>query len=197
LPRGNQVYLEKLDGVGRPTLGRSRTAGSDVKEAQDGNQQGRGHWNARRRSGAGGAPASARTLTVSVDSFKNGGMMDNKFAFCVPSAQGHTTGGPNLSPSISWSKGPRGTKSYAIILYDTDSPAEQREKMDKEGMTLTAVPRRNFYHWVLVDIPANLVFLKEGADSNARRFTASRRHPRPPACAALMTTPKSQPQTTR
>ena len=68
------------------------------------------------------APASARTLKVSVDAFKNGGMMDNKFAFCAPSAQGHTTGGPNLSPSISWSKGPRGTKSYAIILYDTARP---------------------------------------------------------------------------
>lgn len=115
------------------------------------------------------APASARTLKVSVDAFKNGGMMDNKFAFCAPSAQGHTTGGPNLSPSISWSKGPRGTKSYAIILYDTDSPAEQREKMNKEGMTLTAdVPRRNFYHWVLADIPGNVTSLKEGADSNAR-----------------------------
>ena len=115
------------------------------------------------------AAAPAHSLKVSVDSFKNGGMMDNKFAFCVPSAQGHTTGGPNLSPSISWSKGPRGTKSYAIILYDTDSPAEQREKMNKEGVTLTAdVPRRNFYHWVLVDIPGTVTSLKEGADSNAR-----------------------------
>jgi phosphatidylethanolamine-binding protein (PEBP) family uncharacterized protein len=55
------------------------------------------------------APASARTLKVSVDTFKNGGMMDNKFAFCAPAAQGHTTGGTNLSPSISWSKGPRVT----------------------------------------------------------------------------------------
>jgi len=115
------------------------------------------------------APATARTLKVNVDSFKGGGIMDNKFAFCIPAAQGHTTGGSNLSPGISWSKGPRGTKSYAIILYDTDSPAEQREKMNKEGMTLTEdVPRRNFYHWVLVDIPANVTSLKEGADSNAR-----------------------------
>jgi Raf kinase inhibitor-like YbhB/YbcL family protein len=114
-------------------------------------------------------PASARTLKVSVDSFKNGGIMDNKFAFCAPAAQGHTTGGANLSPSISWSKGPRGTKSYAIILYDTDSPAEQREKMNKEGITMTAdIPRRNFYHWVLVNIPANITSLKEGADSSAR-----------------------------
>ena len=36
-------------------------------------------------------------------------------------------------------------------------------------MTLTAdVPRRNFYHWVLADIPGNVTSLKEGADSNAR-----------------------------
>jgi len=34
-------------------------------------------------------PASARTLKVSVDSFKNGGAMPNKYAFCVPAAQGH------------------------------------------------------------------------------------------------------------
>lgn len=114
-------------------------------------------------------PASARTLKVSIDSFKSGTMMPNKFAFCVPATEGHTTAGPNISPSISWSKGPRGTKSYAIILYDTDSPAEQREKMNKEGMTLTSdVPRKTFYHWVLVDIPPNVTSLKEGAESNAR-----------------------------
>ena len=112
---------------------------------------------------------AAPSLKVSVGSFKNGAMMPNKFAFCVPAPQGHTTGGPNLNPSISWSKGPRGTKSYAIVLYDTDSPAEQREKMNKEGETLTAaVPRRNFFHWILVDIPPNVTSIKEGADSNAR-----------------------------
>jgi Raf kinase inhibitor-like YbhB/YbcL family protein len=113
--------------------------------------------------------ASAASLKVSVDSFKNGKTIPNKYAFCVPAAQGHTTGGPNISPSISWSKGPRGTKSYAIILHDTDAPAEQREKMNKEGMTLTsAVPRKTFFHWVLVDIPASVTSLKEGSESNAR-----------------------------
>ena len=114
-------------------------------------------------------PAYAKTLKVSVDSFKNGATIPNKYTFCVPAAQGHTGPGPNISPKISWSKGPAGTKSYAIILHDTDAPAEQREKMNKEGMTLTsAVPRRNFFHWVLVDIPPSVTSLAEGAESTAR-----------------------------
>jgi Raf kinase inhibitor-like YbhB/YbcL family protein len=120
-------------------------------------------------AGLAAAPASARELKVSVDTFKNGEMMPNKYAFCAPAAQGHTTPGANFSPSISWSSGPRGTKSYAIILYDTDSPAEQRDKINKEGVSITsAIPRRTFFHWVLVDIPPNIRSLKEGADSDAR-----------------------------
>jgi len=113
--------------------------------------------------------ASAASLKVQVDSVKTGGMLANKFAFCMPAAQGHTTGGPNINPSIKWSKGPRGTKSYAIILYDTDSPAEQREKMNKEGETLTAAVKRKIYnHWVLVDIPAGTRSIKEGTASHER-----------------------------
>jgi Raf kinase inhibitor-like YbhB/YbcL family protein len=116
-----------------------------------------------------GLSASAGTLEVSVDSIKDGKMLPTKYAFCMAAALGHATGGPDISPSISWSKGPAGTKSYVIILHDTDSPAEQREKMNKEGETLTsAVPRRNFFHWILVDIPANVTSVAEGADSNAR-----------------------------
>lgn len=115
------------------------------------------------------APAAAATLKVHVDSFKNGGMIPNKYVFCAPAADGHFSPGANINPSVSWSKGPRGTKSYAIILYDTKSPAEHRDLMNKDGVTLTAdVKRHNFYHWILVDIPANVTSIKEGADSNAR-----------------------------
>jgi Raf kinase inhibitor-like YbhB/YbcL family protein len=115
------------------------------------------------------APAAARALKVHVDTIKNGDMLANKYAFCAPAAQGHTTGGGNINPSISWSKGPRGTKSYAIILYDPQSPAEHREMMNKDGVTMGAdVKRHNFYHWVLVDIPKDVTSIKEGADSSAR-----------------------------
>ena len=115
------------------------------------------------------APAEAATLKIKVDSVKSGGMIANKYAFCVAAAQGHAKGGANINPSVSWSQGPKGTQSYAVVLFDTDSPKEQREKMNKEGETLTAaVPRQTFYHWVLVDIPANVTSVAQGEDSNAR-----------------------------
>jgi len=116
------------------------------------------------------APAtSAESLKVKVDSVKSGKMIPDKYTFCVPMAQGHAGPGPDISPHISWSKGPRGTASYAVILNDTDSPKENRDKMNKEGMTVPSTSaRQTFYHWVTVDIPANVTSLKEGNDSTAR-----------------------------
>jgi Raf kinase inhibitor-like YbhB/YbcL family protein len=114
-------------------------------------------------------PASAATLKVKVDAINDGQMLTNKYAFCAPAAQGHTAPGMNINPSISWSKGPRGTKSYAVILSDSDSPAEHREMMNKEGVTMTAdIKRQDYFHWVLADIPPSVTSIKEGADSNAR-----------------------------
>lgn len=112
--------------------------------------------------------ASAKTLKVSVGSVKSGKMIPNKYAFCVPAAQGHVAAGPNISPSIKWSKGPRGTKSYAIIVTDPDVPTI-RDNMNKEGVTVAAsIPRRIFYHFVLVDIPPNVRSLAEGAEAKGR-----------------------------
>ena len=126
--------------------------------------------------------ASAATLKVHVDSIKSGGMIPDKYAFCMPAAQEHVRAGGDVSPSISWSKGPKGTQSYAVILNDTDSPKTNRDKMNKEGMTVPSTSeRQTFYHWVLVDIPPNVRSLKEGADFDRARCarqdgTGSSRH---------------------
>jgi phosphatidylethanolamine-binding protein (PEBP) family uncharacterized protein len=116
------------------------------------------------------APAAIATeLKVNVDSIKNGGVIPNQYRFCVPAEQGHVAPGPDKSPGISWSKGPAGTKSYVITLTDIDNAAEQREKLNKEGMTVSAsAARRTVFHWVLVDIPANVTSLPEGAESEGR-----------------------------
>jgi Raf kinase inhibitor-like YbhB/YbcL family protein len=113
--------------------------------------------------------ASAASLKVKVASIKTGGMVPDKYTFCMPAAQGHAGPGANISPPISWSKGPKGTQSYVVILNDTESPKTDREKMNKEGMTVPkTATRQTFFHWVTVDIPANVTSLKEGNDSTAR-----------------------------
>jgi hypothetical protein len=115
------------------------------------------------------APASAQTLEVRIDGLKNGGVIPDKYRFCVPAAQGHVAPGPDISPAISWSKGPAGTKSYIITLTDIDNLAEQREKQNKEGMTVPAsARRRTVFHWLLIDVPANVTSLPEGAESEGR-----------------------------
>lgn len=120
-------------------------------------------------AGASQMPATAASLQVSVDSIRNGGMIPHQFAFCNPAAQNHVGAGKDISPRISWSKGPAGTQSYVIILHDTESPKENRDKMNKEGMTIPkSTARQIFYHWVNVDIPANVTELKEGSGSTAR-----------------------------
>jgi len=114
------------------------------------------------------APADAASLAVKSSAFKSGHAIPSKYAFCAPAAQGHIGGGGNVSPQIAWSKGPKGTKSYAIIASDPDVPSVLTD-LNKEGKTLPVNMKRVvFYHWVLVDIPGDATEIAEGADSNAQ-----------------------------
>jgi Raf kinase inhibitor-like YbhB/YbcL family protein len=119
--------------------------------------------------GAADHPAMAATskkLAVTVEGIKNGARIPAEYAYCVPTDQGHTTDGANKNPSIKWSKGPAATQSYAIIVVDTDVPTVF-DDANKEGKTIPAsMKRRDFYHFILVDIPASKTELAMGADSD-------------------------------
>jgi Raf kinase inhibitor-like YbhB/YbcL family protein len=115
------------------------------------------------------APAGAPRLMVQVDALKSGHRLSNQYGFCMADGKGHATAAPDLSPRIAWSRGPAGTKSYAVFLYDTDSPAEHREMMNQDGQMLTAaIKRKIFFHMVVVDVPANATALPAGEESDAR-----------------------------
>jgi Raf kinase inhibitor-like YbhB/YbcL family protein len=110
--------------------------------------------------------AGAASLAVKSTDFKDGRAIPAVYAFCAPADQGHISGGQDKNPEISWSKGPKGTKSYALIVIDPDVPKDLSD-INKEGKIIpVSAKRTKFYHWVLVDIPADTTEIAEGADSS-------------------------------
>lgn len=84
--------------------------------------------------------AQAADFTVSTTSQKEGSFPKAQFS----NTMGCT--GSNLSPQISWSGAPAGTKSFVVTVYDPDAPTGS-----------------GWWHWVVANIPASVSELKEGA----------------------------------
>ncbi len=77
-----------------------------------------------------------------------------EFAFCAMDAKTHATLSSNQNPHFSWHDAPASTKSFALICVDPDVPSKG-DDVNKEGRVVPAsLPRVDFFHWVLVDIPA-------------------------------------------
>jgi Raf kinase inhibitor-like YbhB/YbcL family protein len=105
-------------------------------------------------------------LSVAIDAWPDGGPIPEENAFGKPADEGHVALAPNRSPAIRWTGAPAGTRSFAIICHDPDVPSRP-DDVNQEGRTVPAdLPRVDFYHWVLVDIPAGVTGLKAGADSD-------------------------------
>jgi hypothetical protein len=111
-------------------------------------------------------PVQAADLKVRFGKREPGDMLPPINASCVVNRQGKTARGANKSPALSWSRGPAGTRSYALTMVDPTVPTD-RSAFNKPGITIARnVQRSDFAHWVLADIPAPLTYLPQGADGN-------------------------------
>jgi Raf kinase inhibitor-like YbhB/YbcL family protein len=105
-------------------------------------------------------------MTLTSTSWTDGQPCPPEFAFCAPASDSPVTLGANRSPHLKWSDFPASTKGFALVLVDPDAPA-YRDGANEEGKTIEYDRERaDFYHWLLVDIPAGRTSLHEAHDSD-------------------------------
>lgn len=101
------------------------------------------------------------------DSFTDNGKIPGRIAFGVMDPKTHIALSDNRNPHLAWSDVPAGTKSFAVICHDYDVPSKG-DDVNQEGRSIPAsLPRVDFFHWILVDLPASIASIAEGEFSSA------------------------------
>ena len=105
-------------------------------------------------------------LKVESDSFETGDRVPDAHAFGVSDGEGAAAPeGGNRSPHLRWSGAPEGTRSYAIVVVDPDVPADASDANQPDRSIPVDAERADFAHWLVVDIPAEVTEVAEGAGS--------------------------------
>ena len=106
-------------------------------------------------------------MKLASSSFADGGAIPAQFAFCAPDPKNHATLSKNRNPHLAWTGAPAGTKSFALICHDPDVPGKG-DDVNQEGRTVPmGLPRIDFFHWVLVDVPPAVAGVKAGEYSSS------------------------------
>jgi len=89
---------------------------------------------------AGAASAGAAELALTSPDVAPGGRIADEQV-----ADRFGCAGGNVSPALAWSGAPKGAKSFAVGVFDSDAPGG------------------GFWHWLIVDLPADAASLAKNA----------------------------------
>ena len=89
-----------------------------------------------------------------------------EYAFGKIDARTRVSLSENLNPDFAWSDVPVGTRSFVLLCHDPDVPSKG-DDVNQEGRTVPAnLPRVDFFHWVLIDLPSTMSKIACGEFSN-------------------------------
>jgi Raf kinase inhibitor-like YbhB/YbcL family protein len=100
------------------------------------------------------------------DSFGDGEAIPTEFAFGQINPKLRVTLAPNRNPHLSWWELPAGTRSIAVMCVDGDVPSQADDVNHTDREVPEALPRVDFHHWVLIDLPASVVSIAAGEYSD-------------------------------
>lgn len=105
-------------------------------------------------------------MKLTSSSFQPDQRIPEQFAFGAEDSILHIRLASNHNPQLTWSGAPSGTRSFAIICVDPDAPS-MPDDVNQEGKSVsTSLPRAQFFHWGIIDIPASITEIGAGACSN-------------------------------
>jgi Raf kinase inhibitor-like YbhB/YbcL family protein len=102
-------------------------------------------------------------MRLASTTFEHNRKIPERCAFGVADPDDHLRLGENRNPQLSWSDLPPDAKSLVLLCVDPDVPSSM-DDFNQEGATIALnLPRVDFIHWVMVDIPAQGGSIDEGA----------------------------------
>ena len=96
------------------------------------------------------------------DSFTDGGVIPPECAFAVIDPATHVRLSTNRNPHLAWDDVPAGTQSLILFCHDVDAPSAATNVNQVGKVVAEGLPRVDFYHWTLVDIPVAIRSIAEG-----------------------------------
>jgi Raf kinase inhibitor-like YbhB/YbcL family protein len=108
-------------------------------------------------------------MKLKSQSWDNGERIPVRFAAGRLDAASGVTFSDNVNPHLAWTDVPAGAKSLVLICHDFDVPSKGDDVNMPDREIPSDLPRVDFFHWVLVDLPPTLREIAEGDFS--RGFT--------------------------
>lgn len=100
------------------------------------------------------------------DSWADGARIPARHAAGRPDETDTVGFSDDLNPHLAWDGVPEGTRSFALICHDRDVPT-RGDDVNQPGREVPEdLPRTDFFHWVMVDLPAGMRQIAEGEFSD-------------------------------